>query len=44
MAPSVDKTLRLWEGALHTLVCELPETRDAVMLAVEEWLHARATR
>lgn len=41
-APVKDKTLKLWEGALHTLVCELPETRDQVLRDVREWILKRA--
>lgn len=42
-SPSKDKTLRLWDGALHTIVCELPETRQAVLAEVVGWLLKRAT-
>lgn len=42
VSPSRDKTIRLWEGALHTLVCEMPETRAKVLAEVEGWLRARA--
>ena len=40
-AAAGDKTLRLWEGALHTLICEPPETRAAVLEAAAAWLAAR---
>ena len=40
-ASSPDKTLRLYEGAYHELVNDLPDTRQAVLADILGWLNER---
>jgi acylglycerol lipase len=40
-ASSPDKTLRLYEGAYHELVNDLPDTRQAVLADILGWVNER---
>ncbi len=42
-ASSPDKTLRLYQGAYHEVVNDLPETREAVLRDILAWLGERVT-
>jgi acylglycerol lipase len=41
-SPSPDKTLIELPGALHSLLCEFPPVRTAVLGHIIEWLEPRA--